>query len=273
MNKKAPIGVMDSGVGGLSVLRCLRQLLPQEDFIYLGDTARTPYGSRSEGELRQFTEEIMTWLEGQGVKQVVLSCNTTTSLGIASLQRQHPFHIIGMSRGEQQLLAASSTKKIGILATPFTIGTGAHAKAIGAIDPSAQVIGVPCTDFVALIEGEQFHTPALKAAIKEYCSALKNAQVDTALLGCTHYPFIEAELQEELGDKVKLVDPAMATALASIADLKAQNLLNSEGEGKLHICCTADLPRVRRLTGKMLPVDQCDFQEISLAKAAVMQDF
>ena len=112
MRKDAPIGVLDSGVGGLSVLKCLHQLLPHEDFIYVGDTARTPYGTRPEQEIRGFVAEIIDWLAAQGVKEVVIACNTLTMLGVESLKGEHKFPVVGMSKGEQLLLAASKKKKI-----------------------------------------------------------------------------------------------------------------------------------------------------------------
>lgn len=128
MDKMQPIGVLDSGVGGLSVLKCLHQMLPHEDFIYVGDTARTPYGTRSEQEIRGFVGEIIDWLAAKNVKQVVIACNTLTMLGVDSLRGTHPFRVVGMSKGAQQLLAASPNKKIGVLATQFTISSGLHKK-------------------------------------------------------------------------------------------------------------------------------------------------
>lgn len=128
MDKMQPIGVLDSGVGGLSVLKCLHQMLPHEDFIYVGDTARTPYGTRSEQEIRGFVGEIIDWLAAKNVKQVVIACNTLTMLGVDSLRGTHPFRVVGMSKGAQQLLTASPNKKIGVLATQFTISSGLHKK-------------------------------------------------------------------------------------------------------------------------------------------------
>ena len=262
---KAPIGVLDSGVGGLSVLKVLHQLLPGEDFIYVGDTARTPYGTRSEEQIRSFVSQIINWLAGQGVKQVVIACNTLTMLGVETLQGGHSFPIVGMSKGERLLLAASKKKKIGVFATPFTISTEAHKKAILQADPSAQVFPIPCAKFVPLIEGEQFESPDLKEAIAEYAAPLKEAGVDALILSCTHYPFIRREIQKELGSGVTIIDPAEATALGALDVLRAQGLDNEKTNGgKVRICCTADLQRVRRLAARMLPAEQCSFEEITL---------
>ena len=264
MKSNAPIGVLDSGVGGLSVLKVLHQMLPNENFIYVGDTARTPYGSRSEEEIRQFVEEIISWLERQGVKQVVIACNTLTMLGIDSLKKEHPFELIGMSKGEQLLLAASKKKKIGVFATQFTISTEAHKKAILAADASAEVYPMACPKFVPLIEGEQFGNPAVAEAVAEYATPLKEAGIDALILSCTHYPFIKDVVEAEFGAGVTVIDPAEATALLSKASLEKKGLLSDEKAGSVTICCTADLERVKRLATRMLPTEACSFKEISL---------
>ena len=264
MKSDAPIGVLDSGVGGLSVLKVLHQMLPQENFIYVGDTARTPYGSRSEAEIRQFVEEIISWLERQGVKQVVIACNTLTMLGIDSLKKEHPFELIGMSKGEQLLLEASKKKKIGVFATQFTISTEAHKKAILAADSSAEVYPMACPKFVPLIEGEQFGDPAVAEAVAEYAVPLKEAGIDALILSCTHYPFIKDVVEAEFGEGVTVIDPAEATALLSKASLEREGLLNRGETGNVTVCCTADLERVKRLAARMLPVDACEFKEINL---------
>lgn len=264
MNKQQPIGVLDSGVGGLSVLKCLHQMLPHEDFIYVGDTARTPYGTRTEKVIRGFVGEMIDWLAAQDVKQIVIACNTLTMLGVESLKRDYKFSFVGMSKGEQLLLAASKKKKIGVIATQFTIGTEAHKKAILAADPAAEVYPVACPKFVPLIEGEQFDSPELPAAIAECAAPLKAAGIDALILSCTHYPFIREQLAAEFGPDVKIIDPAAATSGDAILALKADKLLRTEGVGRVEICCTADLERVKRLAARMLPAEDCAFRQIDL---------
>lgn len=265
MKNNAPIGVLDSGVGGLSVLKCLHQLLPYEDFIYVGDTARTPYGTRPESEIRGFVAEILDWLAAQGVKEVVIACNTLTMLGIESIKGKRGFPVIGMSKGEQLLLAASKKKKIGVFATPFTISTEAHKKAILAADPTAEVFPVGCTKFVPLIEGENFDSAELKEAVAEYAAPLKKAGVDALILSCTHYPFIKEQIEKELGAGVTVIDPAEATSRLAIQVLHEAGLAKTAGEGKVTVCATADIERVQRLAKRMLPLEDCEFKEISLA--------
>lgn len=260
----APIGVIDSGVGGLSVLKCLQRRLPKESFIYVGDTARTPYGSRSETEIRSFVEEMLAWLEKQGVKMVVVACNTLTMLGIDSLKGNHPFILVGMSKGERLLLGASKNKKIGVLATQFTISTEAHKKAILAADADAEVYGVACPKFVPLIEGECFDNPELAQAVAEYTYVLKKHNVDTLILGCTHYPFIKNMVEAAMDNKAAVIDPAEETAELTAKTLHKYNLAKGEGTGSIRICCTADLERVARLSARMLPEMECSFQKITL---------
>lgn len=264
MQKNAPIGVLDSGVGGLSVLKCLHAALPQEDFIYLGDTARTPYGPRSEAEVRRFVGEMLDYLERRGVKLVVIACNTLTVLGVDTLQGSHQFGIVGMSKGAQLVLAASKKHKIGVLATEFTIHSGAHKAAILAADATADVYPQACPKFVPLIEGEQFGSAAVRAAVAEYAAPLKAAGIDTLILSCTHYPFIQKELAAEFGSDVTIIDPADATAADAKAALADQGLLREQGGGSLEVCFTADLERGARIAGRMLPATVCRFAEIKL---------
>lgn len=215
--KNLPIGVIDSGVGGLTVLRRLREVMPQENFIYVGDTARAPYGVRDKQEIALFTGEIIDYLNNRGIKELVIACNTMTSLSeifreISSV-RGWNFPIVGMSRGVSQVLSLTKNKKIGVFATDFTISTGMHRKAIQVADPSVEVFGVPCTGFVPLIEGEAFGSEELEQVIKNYAEELKAHTVDTVILGCTHYPFLFNELGEAFGPRVTIVDPAEATAV------------------------------------------------------------
>ncbi len=266
MDKFAPIGVLDSGVGGLSVLQCLHQMLPHEDFIYVGDTARTPYGTRTEAEIRGFVGEMIDWLAAQGVKQVVVACNTLTMLGVDSLRGKHPFSVVGMSKGAQLLLSASKKKKIGVMGTQFTVNSGLHKKAILAADGEAEVFPMACPEFVPIIEGGQFDSPALQQAVDKYTAPLVAAGVDAVILACTHYPFIKKQLMEAFGDGVKVIDPAAATSGDAILALKHDGFLRTEGVGKVKICCTADIDRVRKLTARMMSADECTFSLIDLNK-------
>ena len=266
LKKCAPIGVLDSGVGGLSVLKCLKTLLPHEDFIYLGDTARTPYGPRSEAEVRRFVSEMLGYFETQETKLVVIACNTLTVLGVDTLKGEHEYNIVGMSKGANLVLAASEKKAIGVFATEFTIGSGAHKEAILAADPEATVVPKACPKFVPLIEGEKFGTPEVACAIAEYALPLKTAGVDTVILSCTHYPFIKKEIEAAMGEGVKVIDPAEETARDTEKALKEEGLLQTEGAGKTTICFTADLERGKRIAARMFDVEASEFKTVNLAE-------
>jgi glutamate racemase len=150
------------------------------------------------------------------------------------------------------------------MATDFTVGTGAHRKEIQAADPAAQVFGVGCTKFVPLIEGNRFGSPELQAAIHEYADALKEKNVDTVILGCTHYPFVREYLKEAFGPGVTIIDPAEATALQAKADLEARGLLRTEGQGSCTVCFTGDAALGKRLAERMLDLSACEFKQVKL---------
>ena len=264
MDKNRPIGVIDSGVGGLSVLRALQKTMPHEKFLYLGDTARAPYGTRSRETITAFVAEMTDWLEQKGIKQLVTACNTITVLGTDVIRGAHSFPVIGMSKAAKEVLEATGNKHIGLMATDFTVSTGAHRREIRAADPDAQLFGVGCTKFVPLIEGNRFGSPELKEAINEYADALKAKEVDTVILGCTHYPFVREYLQEAFGPGVTIIDPAEATARQAKAELEAMGLLRTEGEGSCTICFTGDVGLGKLLAERMLDPATCEFKQVKL---------
>ena len=267
LNKKAPIGVIDSGVGGLSVLKWLKELLPAENFIYIGDTARAPYGSRTADEVQGFADQMLNYLQEQQVKLVVLACNTMTVLGVPILHERRPFRILGMSKGEKLVLAASRNKHIGVMATEFTINSEAHKKAIALLDEQALVVPKACPKFVPLIEAEHFLSIEVEEAIDEYTGAMKEQDVDTLLLACTHYPFIQKEIEVALGSDVQVIDPAEETALKAKAFLQINDLTNDSGEhGSVHVCFTQDVERAKRLATRMFDISGCVFEEINVEK-------
>ena len=264
MNKNQPIGVIDSGVGGLSVLLALQKAMPHETFLYLGDTARAPYGTRTRETITAFVAELTDWMEHNGVKHLVAACNTITVLGTDVIRGSHSFTVIGMSKAVKEVLQATKNKNVGLMATDFTVGTGAHRREIQAADPAAQVFGVGCTKFVPLIEGNKFGSPELQAAISEYADALKEKNVDTVILGCTHYPFVRAYLEEAFGPGVTVIDPAEATARQAKADLEARGLLRKSGEGGCTVCFTGDAALGKRLAERMLDPAVCEFKQVTL---------
>ena len=264
LTKDMSIGVLDSGVGGLTVLKELRRKLPAENFIFLGDTARAPYGVRSEEEIRKFVEEMLCFFDTQNVKLVVSACNTITTLGMKTLQKLHKFGLIGMSKGEKSVLQASKKKKIGLFATQFTVDSHMHQKTYSAIDSRVQLYGVPCTKFVPLIEAGKFGTPEMAAAIMEYTDEVKRAGVDVVLLGCTHFPFVEKEIQKAMGPYVQVIDPAAETAINVEHYLIEEGLYKMQGTGNTVINFTGDLETGKKLVAYSMPGEQFTFNKLTL---------
>ncbi len=264
MDKNLPVGVIDSGVGGLSVLKVLQKMLPHEDFLYIGDTARAPYGQRTETEIRAFVQDMTDYLNKAGIKLLVIACNTITVLGTESIQKDYPFSIVGMSKGAELALGTTRNKKIGVMATPFTVASGAHKAAVNVLDETAEVFAQGCPDFVPLIESGDFDGAEVKAAVSSYAAPLKAAGVDVVLLSCTHFPFIRPVIETEFGTEVTVLDPADATALQAKLYLEEAGLLKTGGEGHSDVCFTADLERGRAIAARVLDMAQCSFKEISL---------
>ena len=262
--KDMSIGVIDSGVGGLTVLKELRQKLPNENFIFLGDTARAPYGVRSEKEIRQFVEDMLCFFDTQNVKLVVSACNTITTLGMSTLKKTHKFDLIGMSKGEKLVLGASKNRKIALFATEFTVKSHMHQKAYNAIDSRVQVIGIPCTKFVPLVEAGKFDTPEMNAAIMEYTNEAKKAGADVVLLGCTHFPFLHKEIQKAMGTNVTVIDPAAETATDVEHHLIEEGLFKMEGTGSTVINFTGDMEKGEKLVSYGMPGEKFPFNKVVL---------
>jgi len=247
MGDNAPIGIFDSGLGGLTVVSEVLNLLPGEDIIYFGDTARTPYGSRTPAEILQFMHEILTFFTTQNVKMAIIACNTMTALGLEQARTEVPFLLIGVDNGIRAALDASSNKRIGVIATEATIKSGKHAKAAKAEAMEIKVFPQSCPQFVPLIEQEKFFGPDIAAAAREYLKPLALNQIDTLILGCTHYPFISPLIREIMGPEVKLIDPARETAAEARTQLAHQDKLATRAKGRVRLCFSADLPRARRV--------------------------
>ena len=248
MGNNAPIGIFDSGLGGLTVVKEVLRLLPGEDIIYFGDTARTPYGSRPPAEILGFMHEILTFFSAQNVKLAITACNTMTALGLEQAKKEFPFLLIGVNNGAEAALRVSKNRHIGVIATEATINSGKHANAIKVQDPTASVYPQACPQFVPLIEQEKLRGSEIETAVREYLTPLHDNGVDTIILGCTHYPFIDGLIKEIMGHEVVLVDPARETAVQARNELAQQDKLSTRARGKVRLCFSADLPRAERFT-------------------------
>ncbi|MDD2229302.1 MAG: glutamate racemase [Candidatus Cloacimonetes bacterium] len=208
---KKAIGLFDSGVGGLTVYKAIRAAFPEEDLIYFGDTARVPYGPKSPNTIIEYSIQNSRFLLQQGIKTLIVACNTSSAVAIPALQQLTDIPIIGVIEpGAEQAARKTKSKRIGVIGTEGTIRSGAYTKAIQKLIPDALVFPVACPLFVALVEeGWQDHEIA-KSIAKEYLQALKSNNIDTLVLGCTHYPLLRKVIQDAIGQEVTLVDSADA---------------------------------------------------------------
>ncbi|MGH7607710.1 MAG: glutamate racemase [Gemmatimonadales bacterium] len=251
----APLGVFDSGIGGLTVARALFERLPRESVIYFGDTARVPYGPKSPETVRRYSGEILAYLLRRGVKAVVVACNTSTAHALDALKQRSPVPIIGVIEpGARAAVAASRTGAIGVIGTAGTIASGAYERAIMALRPDARVHAQPCPLFVPLVEEGWFDHPAAELIAREYLAPLRQAGVDVLVLGCTHYPLLQPLLARVMGPGVTLVDSAAETATAVAQELARLGLL-ADGGGKTHehhFVVSDDEPHFRKIGARFL---------------------
>jgi glutamate racemase len=224
-SQAAPIGVFDSGVGGLTVLKEINRLLPQESIVYFGDTARLPYGTKSQAEILQFVREILTWMTQRGVKMVVMACNTSCALALETVRSEFSVPILGLILPAARA-AVQQGQRIGVIATPATVASDAYRQAILEVDATAAVWQVGCPEFVPLIEANRIADPYTQAIAHTYLTPLLEQQIDTLIYGCTHYPHLAPVLQTILPSSVQLVNPAVHVAVATAQELELLGLGN-----------------------------------------------
>ena len=229
------IGVFDSGVGGLTVLRELYRQLPNESILYFADTARLPYGTRSASEIVQFGFEILTWMVQQDVKMVVLACNTSDALALETLRREFDLPILGLILPGARA-AVQQGRRIGVIATPATAASNAYRRAISEIVGAAQVWQVGCPEFVPLVEQNRVQDPYTAEVARQYLAPLLQQRIDTLIYGCTHYPLLAPVLRKILPSTVKLVDPAVHVVAATAQELDLTGLRNNRAPLPTRVC-------------------------------------
>lgn len=230
MNNDYAIGVFDSGMGGLTAVKELNSLLPQEDIIYFGDTARIPYGSRSRETVLRYAREDVAFLKKHKIKMIIAACGTVSSvIGSEPLVDNMPFSGV-LLPAAQAACAATKTGRIGVIGTPATIRSGSYGKAIKAINPHARVIGNACPLFVHLVENGYTARDCriTQLAAEEYLTPIKKENVDTLILGCTHYPVIKDIIADIMGENVKLISPGAEAAKYAQSCLLSADMLNDE---------------------------------------------
>jgi glutamate racemase len=250
----APLGVFDSGIGGLTVARALFEKLPRESVIYFGDTARVPYGPKSPDTVRRYSGEILAYLLGRGVKAVVVACNTSTAHALADLQARSPVPVVGVIEpGARAAVRATRSGRIGVIGTAGTVASGAYERAIKALRPDAAVVSQPCPLFVPLVEEGWFDHPAAELIAREYLEPLRRAGVDVVVLGCTHYPLLKPLLSRVLGPAVTLIDSADETAESVKRELgERQPAADGQGTPEHRFVVSDDEPHFRKVGARFL---------------------
>ena len=266
--RELPIGVFDSGIGGLTVVRELRRQLPSESVLYFGDTARVPYGPKSPETVLHYSREAAAYLMERGVKAMVIACNTATAHAHGALREELPVPVIGVIEpGARAAAAATRTGRIGVIGTSGTIASGAYDLAVRRIvGDRARVYAQPCPLFVPLVEEGLHEHPATRLIAADYLAPLLSVDVDVLVLGCTHYPLLRELLAELMGEKVRLVDSAEETALEARRELIADGLLRDDGRVADYEFVVSDLPFRFREVGRRFvpdligPVEQVDIE-------------
>jgi len=242
-NDARPIGVFDSGIGGLTVVSALRRLLPNELIFYLGDTARVPYGGKSAATVERYSLEIAAMLLEEDCKTIVVACNTASAVALAKLEQTLPVKVTGVIvPGARAAVAVTRNGHIGVIGTRATIKSGAYERALRSLNPGVQITALPCPLLVPLIEEGWLENEITDRVIRRYLDPLIRKEVDTLVLGCTHYPLLRDAILRVLGNSVHLVDSAQNCAVA-VKDLLVQNELEAatNSAGGLQVALT-DLP-------------------------------
>lgn len=257
--KNAPIGVFDSGVGGLTVAREIMRQLPNENIVYFGDTARVPYGSKSKDNIIRFSRQIINFLKTKKVKAIVIACNTASALALDVVKEESDIPIIGVVEpGARAALEMTSSKKIGVIGTEATIRSAMYEKIINDIDTEANVIGKACPLFVPLVEEGFAKHKVTEEIIDFYLSSFLETDIDSLILGCTHYPLLRSKIKEYVGERITLVNPAYETAMDLKHVLEKCNIENTGEEQKhasyeFYVSDAAD--KFKQFANSILPYD------------------
>lgn len=229
IDRNAPVGVFDSGIGGLTVAREIMRQIPEERIVYFGDTARLPYGSKSKETIVRYSRQIIRFLRTQGVKAIVIACNTASAYALDTVAAETDIPVIGViNAGAHTAVQATRNGKIGVIGTSGTVGSGIYTEVMKRLRPDIEVTGKACPLFVPLVEEGLLHDSVTDEIASRYLNELKGKYIDTLVLGCTHYPLLRSTLRRLMGEDVTLVNPAYETALELKALLKEKGLSRDE---------------------------------------------
>ena len=260
----APIGVIDSGVGGLTVAKAIMELLPNETIYYIGDTARCPYGPRSKQEVRTFTWQMAKALEKMNVKMLVIACNTATAVALESLQKNMPFPVLGViNAGARAAIKKTKRNEIVVLATEGTVKSAAYELAINSLSTKAKVIPLACPTFVPLVESGEYEGQFSYDLVANGLKPLEEERFDTVILGCTHYPILRKQIEAAAGEDVHVLSSAEETARDAEAILAFNNQLRKDTTPPEHkFFASGSVPIFRSIAERWLEQEHLDIQRI-----------
>ena len=257
--KTAPVGVFDSGVGGLTVAREISRQLPNENIVYFGDTARVPYGSKSQNTIIRFSEQIIRFLKTKQVKTIVIACNTASALALDAVRDEFDVPVMGVViPGARAAVEATKNRKVGVIGTDATVQSGMYTKIIQGMDPQVEVVEKACPLFVPLVE-EGFKEHAVTQEIIEYyLESMRSSDIDAMILGCTHYPLLRSKIRSYMGEKIQIVNPAYETAM-DLKKLLAKRGMENDGSTEQHsrysFYVSDAAEKFRRFANTVMPFD------------------
>lgn len=257
--KTAPVGVFDSGVGGLTVAREISRQLPKENIVYFGDTARVPYGSKSQNTIIRFSEQIIRFLKTKQVKAIVIACNTASALALDAVRDEFDIPIMGVViPGARAAVEATKNRKVGVVGTDATVQSGMYTKVIREMAPDITVIEKACPLFVPLVEEGFKEHVVTQEIIEYYLESMKHTDIDAMILGCTHYPLIRSKIREYMGDRIQIVNPAYETAMDLKKMLEERGMANdgtTEQYSRYSFYVSDAAEKFRRFANTVMPFD------------------
>ena len=257
--KTAPVGVFDSGVGGLTVAREISRQLPKENIVYFGDTARVPYGSKSQNTIIRFSEQIIRFLKTKQVKAIVIACNTASALALNAVRDEFDIPIMGVViPGARAAVEATKNRKVGVVGTDATVQSGMYTKVIREMAPDITVIEKACPLFVPLVEEGFKEHVVTQEIIEYYLESMKHTDIDAMILGCTHYPLIRSKIREYMGDRIQIVNPAYETAMDLKKMLEERGMANdgtTEQHSRYSFYVSDAAEKFRRFANTVIPFD------------------
>ncbi len=264
--KSSPIGVFDSGIGGLSVVFEMNKILPKENIEYFADHARQPYGLRNKDEIANFVMEIIQYLLLKDIKACIIGCNTATAAGLQKARHHFKIPIVGViEAGAKAAAKATKSGRIGLIGTDLTVKSEEHLKEIKKIDSEIEVIANPCPEFCPLVESGKIETEETYTFAQEYLDSIKKENIDTLILGCTHYPFLSKVIQDITGPQVSLINPAHDTVLEIKEILKKKNLLiDSQNERKENYYTTGNPEDVNKIANLITDDKKYQFRKVKI---------